>query len=45
MINVEKARLVKVLENEEIKTLITALGTGFGDNFEPEKTRCGTPRP
>ena len=39
VINVEKARLVKVLENEEIKTLITALGTGFGDNFDVEKLR------
>lgn len=39
VINVEKARLVKVLENEEIKTLITALGTGFGDNFEIDKLR------
>lgn len=39
VINVEKARLVKVLENEEIKTLITAMGTGFGETFEPEKLR------
>lgn len=39
VINVEKARLVKVLENEEIKTLITAMGTGFGENFDPEKLR------
>jgi len=38
-LNVEKARLVKVLENEEIKTLITALGTNFGDKFEIEKLR------
>ena len=38
-LNVEKARLVKILENEEIKTLINALGTGFGENFDPEKLR------
>lgn len=38
-LNVEKARLVKILENDEIKTIITALGTGFGDNFDPEKLR------
>jgi len=31
LINVEKARLVKVLENTEIRTMITAIGTGIGD--------------
>ncbi|MCA9495807.1 MAG: DNA topoisomerase (ATP-hydrolyzing) subunit B [Nanoarchaeota archaeon] len=38
-LNVEKARLVKILENEEIKTLITAIGTGFGESFDPDKLR------
>ena len=38
-LNVEKARLVKILENEEIKTLITALGMGFADTVDYEKLR------
>jgi len=40
VINVEKARLDKVLNNEEIRTMITAIGTGIGaDDFNIEKAR------
>ncbi len=39
IINVEKARLPKVLENTEIQALITAIGTGIGDEFDGEKAR------
>ena len=44
LINTEKARLDKVLANEEIRTLITAIGTGIGDTegegaFNVEKAR------
>jgi DNA gyrase subunit B len=40
IINVEKARLMKVLTNEEIRTLITAVGTGIGqEEFDLSKLR------
>jgi DNA gyrase subunit B len=39
IINVEKARIDKVFANEEIRTIITALGTGIKDDFDIEKAR------
>jgi DNA gyrase subunit B len=39
ILNVEKARIHKVLENAEIQALITAIGTGIGDEFDVEKAR------
>jgi DNA gyrase subunit B len=39
IINVEKARIEKVLSNDEIKTIITALGTGVGNSFDISKLR------
>src|SRR5215216_5621388 len=39
IINVEKARIDKVLSNEEIRTIITAIGSGIKDEFEIDNTR------
>ncbi|HLC31577.1 MAG TPA: DNA topoisomerase (ATP-hydrolyzing) subunit B [Candidatus Nanoarchaeia archaeon] len=41
ILNVEKANLVKVFSNEEISNLITAIGTGVGDQFSLDKLRYG----
>ena len=39
ILNVERARIDKVLSNEEIRTIITAIGTGIKEDFELEKAR------
>jgi DNA gyrase subunit B len=39
IINVEKARLPKILSNNEVQALLTAMGTGFADDFDVAKAR------
>ncbi|MGM2836171.1 toprim domain-containing protein, partial [Bacillus cereus group sp. Bce025] len=39
IINVEKARLDKILSNDEVRTIITAIGTNIGGDFDIEKAR------
>jgi DNA gyrase subunit B len=41
ILNVEKARLHKILENQEIQALISAIGTGIGDEFDLSRARYG----
>ncbi len=41
ILNVEKARLDRILANTEIRTIITAIGTGIEEDFDLEKARYG----
>jgi DNA gyrase subunit B len=41
ILNVEKARVDKILANEEIRAMITAIGTGIGEEFDVGKIRYG----
>ena len=41
ILNVEKARLDRILANNEIRAMVTAFGTGIGEEFEIEKARYG----
>ncbi len=41
ILNVEKAKINKILENTEIRAMISAIGAGVGPDFDPEKSRYG----
>ncbi len=41
ILNVEKAKLNKILENQEIQAMIAALGAGIGEEFDSSKSRYG----
>jgi DNA gyrase subunit B len=41
ILNVEKAKLNKILENQEIQAMVAALGAGIGEDFDSSKSRYG----
>lgn len=41
ILNVEKAKINKILENAEIQAIISAIGAGIGEDFDPAKSRYG----
>jgi len=41
ILNVEKAKLNKILENNEIQAIVSAIGAGIGADFNPDKARYG----
>lgn len=41
ILNVQKARLSKILENDEIRAIFTAIGAGFNEEFDTDKARYG----
>ena len=41
ILNVQKARISRILENEEIRAIFTAIGAGFSEDFDPDKSRYG----
>jgi DNA gyrase subunit B len=41
ILNVEKAKINKILENNEIKAIVSAIGAGIGTEFKPENSRYG----
>ncbi len=41
ILNVQKARVNKILDNDEISAIISAIGAGFAEDFDPDKSRYG----
>jgi DNA gyrase subunit B len=41
ILNVEKSRLAKILKNDEVRAIVSAIGAGIGDDFDISKLRYG----